>query len=603
MRKFCLNFPFLFLLVLLCLVFPQCKKNSDTVIPVELPGDWLPTNGPGNGLVVSLASFGDVLLAGVSGRGMYHSPDAGSSWTCDTSAIPNNTTPIAVVQVNDSALYTVSDKLYRSWNKGKEWHAVSNISAYTISLAVNETMIVTGTEGTQGISVSKDGGQSWNSHIPVGGNYRNSVAISGQNIFVGTSGAGVYFSSDSGLHWDALNSGLGSLDIQCLKTVGSLLYAGTLKGLYMSSDQGRHWILLNNGLSQELKISCFAFSGNSILAGSPNGIWVSRNNGTSWAAASGNLPETDVQSLAFSGLNFLAGTASGLYVSTSQGMLWDLLGIPVTTVNSMCSNNLVVYAAAGWNTQSVYGTMDHGRNWNIFKAQLPAHAVSCIAFSDGFLAAGTDSGVYVSQNSGMSWTKSSGGIAGSDIRSIGMNGPVWFAGTYSTGFFGSQDHGFTWNKINTPLPDNNYVYSIFFHGSAIYAGTSHGGMLVSQDSGKTWHVNSQMPVNTVISSFAAKGSTIYAGTFNGVWESDDNGLTWLATTLENQEVYNMIIVGNYVFAAVKSWGVFGTTVGSSRWWLFCSGLPYYTTVTSIATDGSLLLAGTKGFGVWTHRLN
>ncbi|MCX6282686.1 MAG: hypothetical protein NTW31_00380 [Bacteroidetes bacterium] len=406
-----------------------------------MPGDWVPTNGPGNGLVVSLASFGDVMLAGVSGRGMYHSSDAGSSWTCDTSAIPNNSTPIAIIQVNDSGVYTISDKLYRSWNKGKEWHPVSSIPVNTISLAVNEIMIVTGTEGPLGISVSKDGGQNWNSSIPVAGNYRNSVAILGQNIFDGTSGAGIYYSGDFGLHWVAQNSGLGSLDVQCLKVVGSLLYAGTSKGLYTSSDLGRNWILLDNGLSQELNISCYAFSGNSILAGSPNGIWVSRDNGTSWTAASGNLPETDVHSLAFSGLNFLAGTSSGLYLSTNQGMLWDLSGIPVTTVNSMCNNNTVVYASAGWNTQSVYGTTDHGKSWIIFRPRLPAHIVSSVAFSDGILAAGTDSGVYISLNNGISWDKRSNGIAGSNIRSIGMNGSRWFTGTSGSGFFGSQDQG------------------------------------------------------------------------------------------------------------------------------------------------------------------
>ncbi|MCX6282153.1 MAG: hypothetical protein NTU51_09335 [Bacteroidetes bacterium] len=309
---------FLMLLFLSILFLPQCKKSSDTVTPVELPGDWQPTNGPGSGLILSLAVSGNALLAGLDGHGLYYSSDAGASWTCDNSAIPNNTSPYAIVPVNDTVVYTVSDKIYQSWNSGKEWHPLAGFSSATISLAIN--------------------------------------------------------------------------------------------------------------------------------------------------------------------------------------------------------------------------------------------------------------------------------------------GPQWFAGTSNSGLFSSEDYGSTWKKVNTGLPDSNYVYSIFFHGSTIFAGTYHGGLLVSQDTGKTWHVNSQMPINTVISSFASKGSTIYAGTFNGVWESDDNGQTWLATTLENQEVYDMLIVDNYVFAAVKSWGVYGTTVGSSRWWLFCYGLPYYTTVTSIATDGTLLYAGTKGYGVWTHKL-
>ncbi|MCX6285999.1 MAG: hypothetical protein NTY96_02660 [Bacteroidetes bacterium] len=594
--------PVLCLLMLLVLALPQCKKSSDSAKSVDLPGDWVQTNGPGNGLVGCVAVIGDNILAGVNGRGMYFTADIGTSWLCDTTAIPNNSTVTAIVPVNDTTVYSISDRLYRSYNKGVKWKAIAGISTTTVSLAVNGSLIVTGTLGTGGISISQDGGMNWTSFTPTTGSYRNAVAILGQDIFDGTSGAGIFYTHDFGQHWEAVNTGLGSLEVHCLTASGSSLYAGTSKGLYSSPDNGQNWNPLNNGLPTDLKVACIAINGSSILIGNTNGIWYSSNMGLSWASVIGNLPVTDIRSLALSGSSFIAGTTAGLFVSNYQGQLWSLKGIPVTTVKSMCTSIPIVFAAAELNTSGVYTTSDHGASWRLLRPQLTARNIATLAFGGGILVAGTDSGVFISQNQGLLWSRRSDGLTNTDVRSVGMIGAHWFAGTYNGGFFRSDDYGNTWNKLSTGVPDNIYVYSIFCQGSTIFAGTYYGGLLISRDLGQTWQINNQMPSNTVISSFASSGSTIYAGTFIGVYKSDDEGQTWLATTLENQVVYSMLIVDNYIFAGVKTWSMYGTTINGSRWWQFCTGLPYMTTVTSLATDGTLIFAGTQGLGIWTHRL-
>jgi len=581
---------------------PCCKKSSDSANPVDLPGNWVQTNGPGNGVVACVAGQGDIVLAGVNGRGMYFSGNAGVSWLCDSTAIPNTSTPAAIAAVNDTIVYSISDRLYRSYDKGLKWKGIASISQATVSLSANEYLIVTGTLGTEGVALSQDGGSTWSSFRPAAGSYRNSVAVLGQDVFDGTSGAGVFYSHDYGQSWEAVNMGLGNLDVLCLTVNGSSVYAGTSTGLYVSADKGQTWSILNNGLPADFQVTCIDVNGSSILAGNQDGLWYSANNGGSWTSVSGNLPVTDIQSVAISGSSLLAGTSNGLYISASQGQSWSLKGLPVGTVKSMCTDIPTVFVASGWNSSRVYSTSDQGTSWALLTPRINAYNTSSLASGNGYLIAGTDSGVYISQNHGISWNRHSEGLTNSDVRSVAISGSHWFAGTYSNGFFTSTDYGQSWNKLNTGLPDNIYIYSIFCQGSTIFAGTYYGGLLVSQDYGQTWHVNSDMPLNTVISSFASSGSTMYAGTFIGVYQSEDNGQTWYATTLENQVVYSMLIVGNYVFAGVKNWGMYGTTINGSRWWLLVTGFPYQPTVTSLATDGILIYAGAQGQGIWTHRL-
>jgi hypothetical protein len=51
-------------------------------------------------------------------------------------------------------------------------------------------------------------------------------AVHGSSIFAGTSGNGVFFSTDSGESWTAINNGLTASNVSCLLVTGSNLFAG-----------------------------------------------------------------------------------------------------------------------------------------------------------------------------------------------------------------------------------------------------------------------------------------------------------------------------------------------------------------------------------------
>jgi hypothetical protein len=100
------------------------------------------------------------------------------------------------------------------------------------------------------------------------------------------------------------------------------------------------------------------------------------------------------------------------------------------------------------------------------------------------IIAGTDSGVYVSSDSGGTWTQSLNGIrvwvVGFDPRHAGDA----FAGTDGKGVYDSLDGGSTWTPASTGL-QNLDVRALAFGLDGIAAGTNAGVAL--SPNGLTWH--------------------------------------------------------------------------------------------------------------------
>jgi len=65
-----------------------------------------------------------------------------------------------------------------------------------------------------------------NSGLPANTNV-NCLLVSGDNIFAGTWGGGVFLSTNNGTSWTAVDFGLSDLNVQCLAMSGGNIFAGT----------------------------------------------------------------------------------------------------------------------------------------------------------------------------------------------------------------------------------------------------------------------------------------------------------------------------------------------------------------------------------------
>jgi ligand-binding sensor domain-containing protein len=227
-------------------------------------------------------------------------------------------------------------------------------------------------------------------------------AIKGDTLFAGTDTNGIYLSINDGSNWSVVNTGLPSTyDVFALTIKGDTLLAGTGKnGVYLSINMGNNWTLSNSGMGNT-RVNAFAISGNKIFAGTDSGMYLSSNNGGNWIAADSGLPaNTQVFALAKYENDILAGTSSGVFVSSDNGQFWTELdtGLDSAIVSSFAINGNLIYAGtnkgvyysnnlSSWNTENLYLNYSNG-------------GVGALAVNAKDLFAGTYYGVYMT----LSWS-------------------------------------------------------------------------------------------------------------------------------------------------------------------------------------------------------
>ena len=167
---------------------------------------------------------------------------------------------------------------------------------------------------------------------PTGGPV-SSITVSGTNLFAGTSGDGVYLSTNSGTSWTQVNNGLlNNSVVYALAVSGTNLFAGTAySGVYLSENDGTNWTQVNNGLT-DLNVRAFALNQANLFAGTENGdVCLSTNYGTSWTKVNNGHHSYTVTTMTFSGTKLFVGILSGgVYLSTNNWTSWTEVNIGLT---------------------------------------------------------------------------------------------------------------------------------------------------------------------------------------------------------------------------------------------------------------------------------
>ena len=100
------------------------------------------------------------------------------------------------------------------------------------------------------------------------------LAISGNSIFAGTWGGGVFRSTNNGINWTAVNNGLTELHVLELVVSGTNLFAGTEGGVFLSSNNGEIWINKNQGFSSVPPVNSLLITNGYIFAGTEGqSVW------------------------------------------------------------------------------------------------------------------------------------------------------------------------------------------------------------------------------------------------------------------------------------------------------------------------------------------
>jgi hypothetical protein len=128
-----------------------------------------------------------------------------------------------------------------------------------------------------GVSRSSDFGVTWdsvNTGLPNSHNYISSLFADSNYIYAGVSGSGLYVSTNDGLSWYARNNGLTSSTVKCISKYNNYLIIGTDSGgVYISSNNGLSWIQKNNGLISKNVWSVYVKSGYLYAGTYCMGLW------------------------------------------------------------------------------------------------------------------------------------------------------------------------------------------------------------------------------------------------------------------------------------------------------------------------------------------
>jgi photosystem II stability/assembly factor-like uncharacterized protein len=388
---------------------------------------------------------------GSEGSRLYRSTDSGDSWQGLQAGLPSESRVTALSLLDNDFLFlgTEDGGIYRAAVDDLGWAAVVG----------REGMVQPYQVDVNGLAISPDYARD-------------------RTIYAGSAAAGVFLSTDGGLHWQETGFPARGSDPDLFHLALSpdypqdrTLFATAGWRPYRSTDGGNTWQVLGRGLPAVFPTSALAVppdygQDRTVYAGGnylfPR-IFVSTDGGESWQASGQGLPESSsgIDAIAFSPGYTMDRTTyawvknRGLYRSTDGGASWEQ-----------------VFEQEGWSVQSLvlsphfptdgmlfvgalfgqlHQSLDGGFTWQDLSVGLPAGTVWVRALvlspdfeNDGTLFAGLDEGIIKSTDGGRTWRPVSAGLPLKDdskppsVLSLAISPDYASDGTL---FVGLVDHG------------------------------------------------------------------------------------------------------------------------------------------------------------------
>jgi len=431
----------------------------------------------------------------------------------------------------------------------------------------------------------------------------------GNILFAGTSGNGVFRSTNNGISWSASNTGIADKTVFAMIANGTSVFAGTDNGVFRSNDNGTTWEAANRGIEQKFVYS-FVFGNGFLFAGTSGGIYKSADGGN-WTDANGNaLTSSIIHDIIYTPPHLVAIASNLVFYSDDNGDSWFynprspfVLG---ANPSFLAQHDSVLLATAS----GVFRSFDGGINWGGFIQVTPSDQGNIVGLVqlNGRIIAGTRDGIFYSNNFGNTWKS----IPANNIRhgswfvndfyrsgknfllayeeiAIGYStdsGRNWnytlqgfppaasidnalifsgnslFTGTHGDGVYKSTTAGNTWAKIgttnNTDTLSNANIYALLKMNNVILAGTCGTGLYRSANNGSTWvHITNGLPKQEgtgflCVQSLAKSKNAVLVGTDQGLYYSLDSGLSWNASNIAGKDVVAVAANDSVACAAVEN---------------------------------------------------
>ncbi|MGI8788411.1 MAG: WD40/YVTN/BNR-like repeat-containing protein [Pyrinomonadaceae bacterium] len=329
-----------------------------------------------------------------------------------------------------------------------------------------------------------------------------------------------------------------------------------------------------------------------------------------------------------------------IYTSGNGGVTWKLLvnlNRPRLVLDQLfvdSRDSKIIYASGNRfkDPGGFFKTTDGGATWKEAKelSGESIHSMTQSTLDPNVLLVGTINGVWISKNSGDSWTKISSSTMPVNVDSLEMDPrslDTIYAGTWWRAYK-TTDAGKNWRLIKDGMIDDSDVFAITVDtkNPDHVVASACSGIYESQNAGEKWSkiqgIPSQSRRTRDILQHPSRPGTIYAATTEGFWMTTDGGKTWAMTTQRNLEINSIAVHPDNpdkVFIATNNYGVMVSTDGGRNFRAtndnFTSRFTYsvtadlenpnrlYATTQNTATGGGFVFISNDGGTNWEQAKN
>jgi len=245
-----------------------------------------------------------------------------------------------------------------------------------------------------------------------------------------------------------------------------------------------------------------------------------------------------------------AAAGNGLLRVTGNGERWKILtGSDVTELLDVTVDRNAPGAIYFAHTHGIEVSRDGGATWHDAASGLRRKYTAALRVDSGragVLLAGTEQGVFRSEDGGKSWPLA--GAAGIQVLHIEQSphdACYWLASTEGRGLFDSSDCGVSFES-NSSLGVGRNLYDIAFDPASSNRIAVAGwgvGVAITEDRGKTWQPRDAGLPGTDVWSVAfdpAQPGRIYTSVHEeAVYVSTDYGRTWSRDGLAGSSIFRM----------------------------------------------------------------
>ena len=557
---------------------------------------------------------GQVLAMGTYGDGIFRSDDQGESWQQSNEGLDTLDIGVVYSLPSDAQVMLAAGTdggLSRSTDGGQTWFSVVDASQTFAVITEAEGTLWAGDE-TGLLLSSNNGGQSWQSLLTVADDSITALAGNSQVLYVGTASKGVFRINPDTLEVLEVNGGLEDLRIQDVKLLPGntrgVMVSSWDRGISISLDSGGTWTDYPQGLIKDKQADEFethhfseiALSDNFLVdkaafLGGFNGLYRSIQGGQQWreieTLARGVVVAMDVSpNYAEDGTLALTTYVGKIMMSNDEGKTWELTmnGVEVPRLNGNFepsyqdprrffdmafspdyASDKTLFTSGLW-TKFLRST-NGARSWSLHSLSREARGLTLL-LSPEF---GSDKTLFVGNQAGVMFRSTNGGKTLNQVAKLpwerGNDSPSMVISpgfaqdrtlytVAETGVYKSTDAGESWQSTteNTPIAEAwNLHIAIspnYVQDSTLYV-SSYDGLFKSSDAGGSWEpvaIADVAPERTFLEAVALSPSYAQDGTLmvslrgKGLYKSVDGGETFAPigdASLAFSRMYNVPCAG------------------------------------------------------------